>query len=193
MLFRSHLSACGGHIPECLAFALAIASEVGMGEADIKEALSRLKSEYLYPKIIKIGELTVIDDSYNSSLESVICALKTLSFRNESVKSALIGDILELGAESARIHRTIGKLCKEAGLDKLYAYGDYSDTVANGAADAGFSKEKIFINKNTLSPKTTARQIAENSIPGEVILFKASNKLKLSNIAELIKNTDKDY
>jgi UDP-N-acetylmuramoyl-tripeptide--D-alanyl-D-alanine ligase len=76
----------------------------------------------------KIGGITVIDDSYNANPDSVQAALSGLAADPANRRFALLGDMLELGAESADFHRALapfttsldGVLCVGAAMRALH-------------------------------------------------------------------------
>lgn len=173
------------HITECLPFALAICSSIGMSDDELYLAISELNFENDIKKY-KVGTLTLIDDSYNASLESVEMAFKTLCNLSENKKSAVLGDMLELGEETEALHKKVGYLAKSAGVSKLYLFGNNAKFIKIGAIENGMSEDSIFINEDTDSPEITADQIINNS-SDETIIFKASRKLKLERIIEILK------
>lgn len=64
----------------------------------------------------------VIDDSYNANPDSVRAALDTLS-RQNGEKILVLGDMAELGPEAVDLHRDLGELAKQSGLDRLITVG----------------------------------------------------------------------
>ena len=176
------------HVKDCLAFALSVCAEIGMTETDVKNALARVDfSEY--SKIIRIKEMTIINDSYNSSPDAVISAIDALKTQRGK-KSAVLGDMLELGAFSENLHFEIGFHAAKSNLENLYLVGNFTKYIYDGALAGGFDKNKIFINESSEAPEITAAQILLHS-PDEVILFKASRKIKLERIIDILKKARK--
>ncbi len=173
------------HIPECLSFGIAVCLKAGLSEKELKNAItsldnpSSLKFEY-------IGKINILDDSYNSSPESVEYAFKTLSLYKKEGCSAVLGDMLELGEESERLHKSIGKAAAEAKLSALYIFGEFSSFTKAGAVDGGMSENRIFVNSDITRPDITALQILSNSLPNETILLKGSRKMQMERIKEKI-------
>ncbi len=186
--FRINTALMGNHIKDCLCASLAACEELGMCREEILDGIKRLPSSLSRGALLNIGKTVIFDDSYNSSAESVISSLKTLSSLPYSKKSALLGDMQELGALTEQLHRKIGAACFDFGIDKLYTFGVYSEFIASGAIDAGFDKNKIFKNSDPTNPYETARQIYSSAEENEVILFKASHSLRLHRITEALKS-----
>ncbi len=177
------------HVKECLAFALAISEEIGMDESEITNAVNSIDF-CKFSNRISIDGLEIINDSYNSSPEAAKAAL--IALRSEKgKKSALIGDMLELGDLGKKLHFEVGALAAECRLDKLYLIGDFSKDMYNGAVSGGFDKNRIFINEDAQAPEITADQIIRHS-SSEVILFKASRKIRLERIINILKKAQND-
>lgn len=187
-LLSRRVTLLGTHISECLSMALAIAEKVGLSESEISSGIERIPKELSRGKIIKLKNLTVLDDSYNSSPEAIISALDTLDMFPGKKKSALLGDMLELGSKTEELHKRIGEACAAHKLDKLYTFGVYSQFIAEGAENAGMAAERIFKNPDITAPYITAKLIANNSEPDEIILFKASHRIGLNKILDILKD-----
>ncbi|MBK1663971.1 UDP-N-acetylmuramoylalanyl-D-glutamyl-2, 6-diaminopimelate--D-alanyl-D-alanine ligase [Rhodospirillum rubrum] len=72
------------------------------------------------------GAVQVIDDAYNASPESVIAALTTLSMTRPGPRGrriAVLGDMLELGPQAAKLHADLAKISVERGIDLVYTAG----------------------------------------------------------------------
>ena len=102
------------------------------------------------------------------------------------VKSAVIGDMYELGDKTAPLHEMIGKVIAESGFKRLYAFGIYADHLYLGAISGGMGKEQIFINKDLNDYVKTAKDILTNSEKDEIILVKASHKVNAKRIIDYI-------
>lgn len=200
----------GEHIARCAALAAVGALLLGVSENDIISSLGRIKEnkatennltaslvthqkphqqEYqnsesviLRRRIHSIGDITVIDDSYNASLESIEADMKYLAGFADRPLGAMLGDVRELGNESKRIHETIGSLAHKYGIIHLYLYGKHAIDMARGAVNAGFDSSHIYVNSCLNKPHISAEQISTHHSRGELILFKASHKTELTHI-----------
>jgi UDP-N-acetylmuramoyl-tripeptide--D-alanyl-D-alanine ligase len=86
----------------------------------------------------------VIDDTYNANPGSVQAALETLrEFQGDRV--LVLGDMRELGGESAALHRRMGQLASDVGIQRLYTVGDMTrisaDAFGKGARHFGSHEE----------------------------------------------------
>lgn len=100
--------------------ALAVAAHLGVDPA---AAAARLQGAVLEPGRLQrhqLGALTLLDDAYNSNPASVRAALTALAALPRP-HTAVLGDMLELGAASAELHRALAE--DTAALDAVVAVG----------------------------------------------------------------------
>ena len=175
------------HLLIDLSFALAIADLLNLTQKEMLDGVNTIKESCLRQRFIDVDDFTIFDDSYNASLESISADLKFISSLNRPC-GAFLGDVLELGSNSGEIHEMIGTITARLHIGRLYLYGKYAEHIAYGALKEGMNKESIFINSDISSPELSVEQIYRHHTPGEIILFKASHKLRLDKIADLIKS-----
>ena len=111
---------------------------------DIETIIERISSFKLTNKrmnIIKLENNILINDCYNASLESIIGGINYLKNIKEK-KVLVIGDILELGKHSKRIHKKINKKIKKLTNKEIYTIGRYSKYIKS----KNFSNVDEFIN-----------------------------------------------
>ncbi len=72
----------------------------------------------------------VIDDSYNANPASLRAGLAVLA-AYPGRRTLVLGDMAELGADAAEMHRQAGQTARSMGIDRLYAVGP----LAAGAAE----------------------------------------------------------
>jgi len=86
------------------------------------------------------GGARLIDDSYNANPGSVKAAIEVLADR-PGRRVLVLGDMAELGADAAALHREVGAYAAARGVDRLYACGPLSRLAAAafGAGAAEFA------------------------------------------------------
>jgi UDP-N-acetylmuramoyl-tripeptide--D-alanyl-D-alanine ligase len=112
---------------------LAVLAAVKLAGADLKiaaEALGAIKAPAGRGERFVIaterGPICVVDESYNANPASMRAALQTLGLtpRNEFKRRiAVLGDMLELGEESSKLHRELAEAVDAAGIDVVFASG----------------------------------------------------------------------
>ena len=87
-------------------------------------------------KVVHWRGITVVEDCYNASPDSMRAALETLAGHPcTGRRIAVLGGMLELGAISERAHREIGAFAAEKGIDLLLAYGGDACYYRQGASE----------------------------------------------------------
>jgi UDP-N-acetylmuramoyl-tripeptide--D-alanyl-D-alanine ligase len=75
---------------------------------------------------VKDGAILLIDESYNAnpaSMRSALATMATVSRRTNPRRIAVLGDMLELGAESARLHEDLKEPVDAVEIDLIFACG----------------------------------------------------------------------
>ena len=126
----------------------------------------------------------VIDDTYNANPASVMEALKTLNDlkgNNESI--VIFGDMLELGEETERLHKEIGRTMADTGVGSIFLRGNFSGFVASGAMEKGFREDHIYFAETPDRIMKTLRSLLRE---GDCILVKGSRSMKMEEFVKAI-------
>lgn len=116
----------------------------------------------------------VVNDAYNANPDSMRAALEHLAERaGERRKFAILGEMAELGTESARYHREIGALAADLGVEVV------------GVGEPARAYDPVVW---VATSEDTASAAAELLRPGDAVLVKASRAVGLEGIAEEITN-----
>lgn len=152
-------------------------------DQDIIESLKNIPLEKSRMELINSNNITIIDDTYNASYDSVFYALEVLnSFKDRKI--AILGDILELGEFSEEIHLKIGKLIAKNNIDILVTVGSNASFINSAAITNGFEKQNSYHFKSNNEVIKFINNIKE---PNDTILVKASNGMHFIEIVEGIK------
>lgn len=178
---RVELQLLGVHqVPNALAAAGA-AFALGISTADIAAALSTHQNASKWRmELTDLDGLTLINDSYNANPESMSAALRTLSLLTQERGGnswAFVGKMHELGSESEELHRKIGQLAGELGIDHLVVIGERSYISDEISADTSI---------HFYPDQNSASELLERFDSGDVVLVKASRAEHLEVIAEQI-------
>jgi UDP-N-acetylmuramoyl-tripeptide--D-alanyl-D-alanine ligase len=77
--------------------------------------------------------MTVIDDSYNASPDSIRSSVDVLCSFHSRKRVAVLADMLELGELSQQAHNNVGVYAAQAGVDVLITVGERAEQIAKGA------------------------------------------------------------
>lgn len=136
------------------------------------------------------NDVCLIDDSYNANPISSASSINTLvDIGGKRRKIAVLGDMLELGAESDRYHYELGNIAARSGVDLVFSYGEYARDICRGVADSDGSccECRRFKNLDSL-----ILELTKTIKPGDFILVKASRAMSFENISKAILRWDQD-
>ena len=171
------------------ALALAVGDVAEISRSEIRLGLASYEPTGMRQRIRDFRGITFIDDYYNAapeSMKSSIGVLKLTSDRNGGASVAVLGDMRELGAHSAELHRQVGRAVIENGITTLITFGEYASEIANGALEAGMSKENVHVFMDLENVSAVSAAIMKLAKPGDTVLFKASRAVAMERIGECI-------
>ncbi|MDR3360436.1 MAG: UDP-N-acetylmuramoyl-tripeptide--D-alanyl-D-alanine ligase [Bifidobacteriaceae bacterium] len=131
------------------------------------------------------GGVTLVDDAYNASPESMAGAIKTVARRARQSgrrATAVLGAMLELGAASEAAHLAAGELVAKEGYDRLIVAGEEARGIYDGALAAGLAPEAAEI-----FPSISAADLADHlaaTVQDGFALLKASHGTGLWRVGE---------
>lgn len=181
--FQGRIPVLGDHNVNNALAAFIVARKYGVEPNDILSALSMFQPGAMRQNIVKTNGITLINDCYNSSPSSVQAGLKTLRQITGTRKVAILGDMLEMGEMSEKLHRNVGTYAVDTKTDYLIAVGDMSRFIIEGACEKGFdiSKTKFFKTNNEVN------EFLDSFLEkGDAVLVKASRGMKLEEIVDHI-------
>ncbi|MGN0243167.1 MAG: UDP-N-acetylmuramoyl-tripeptide--D-alanyl-D-alanine ligase [Lachnospiraceae bacterium] len=169
------LSVLGQHNVLNALVALAIASqyEVTLTDAAARLATFQGQRQRIHQKPL----YTIIDDSYNASPDSMRASISVLSDMPASGrKIAVLADMLELGEKSHEYHYEVGCFLAEKKIDVLVYMGENAEYINRGVRDHNITTQLVPCNTTT----EIIRHLKKTLCKGDVVLFKASNGMHLS-------------
>lgn len=176
------MSVVGKHNVYNALAAIAASWDFGVSIDEIKEALRDFRVPNMRMEVKRLGDIRIINDSYNSnplSMRKAIEALKDMTTKGRKILVA--GDMLELGNLSGRFHHLVGRQAAESGIDVIVAVGKLAEHVANGAQEAGMSQKKIKMCNLT---KDACEAMLSLVKKGDTVLVKGSRAMKMETIVE---------
>ncbi|MEP6993862.1 MAG: UDP-N-acetylmuramoyl-tripeptide--D-alanyl-D-alanine ligase [Acidobacteriota bacterium] len=163
--------------------AAAIALAVGASAADCAAAASELRAGPHRGELRRHSSgAWLYDDAYNANPSSVRAALDALAVLPGKRRIAVLGDMLELGAEEDRWHREVGGAVAGR-ADMLVCVGPRARSIGEGAIAAGFPSQNVrFVG----SAEEAARTLRDGITDGDVVLVKASRGIGLDRAVALL-------
>ncbi len=181
--YQIDLAVKGSHMQENAMAALHAAEAVGIPYEAAADALARFTGLQGRGETFTTREgVTVIDDAYNASPVSMKAGLQVLSGLQGERKIAVLADMLELGEHSEEYHREIGACINGLSVDLLFLYGKRAASIGK---EIRGDKPAVEYFDDFTELSNTIRSIAKK---GDVVLFKGSNSMRLSDIVNLYRN-----
>ena len=157
---------------------------------DINKLDKSFFNDYQFPKArgdlnliyLKKKKINLIDESYNSNPLSLKFALNKLNKLNTKSKRKviLLGDMLELGKHSKKLHIEVADIINNTSIDKVYVYG-------NEVIET-FNKIRPQKRGRILNSKKDILNFMINDIKnGEFLMIKGSNSTGLYKICQILK------
>lgn len=166
-------------------FAYAVGIKLGISRDNIINALEEFKLSPHRLEVINCKNYTIIDDTYNASLDSVKNSLSLLN-KVSGRKVFIFADILETSDFGKEIHQEVAKSCIENKIDMVICVGNlskYTYEVLNDKMDNCFFYE----NNNDL-----LKEIDNIINDGDTILVKGSHSMNLLEVVDYLKKNDDD-
>jgi UDP-N-acetylmuramoyl-tripeptide--D-alanyl-D-alanine ligase len=161
--------------------AVAVAAERGLQPSEAVAALATLVPADKRGQVLQLGNITVINDCYNSNpkaLEAMVDALAAMAAKRRIV---VAGEMLELGPAGEEMHRRAGQQIAEKKMDVLLGVRGLAETMVGAAKAAGIRAEFL------AGPEEAGEWLARETRNGDAILLKASRGVKLEKAIEIWK------
>jgi UDP-N-acetylmuramoyl-tripeptide--D-alanyl-D-alanine ligase len=177
----------GKHMVINATAAACVARLLGLSDEEITEGIAAVKPISGRNNLIDTGRNTLIDDCYNANPVSMKSAIDLLMMA-DTVKTAVLGDMFELGENSDRLHGEVGEYAVKSGVDILICVGENSRHMYDAACSVQEAQTKIFyyVDRDALLDAINADRTA--LIPdGSTVLIKASHGMEFGKVLEILK------
>ena len=163
--------------------AVAVALEFQVPLVDVMDRLSTVGPERHRGEVITLGDVVVVDDSYNSNPLALERALATVAGVTEATRRvAVVGEMLELGDEAEALHRRTGHAVARERFDVLVTVGGRDvDALAAAAIDDGLKPEAVH---RYVTSEQASDAIGEIVRDGDVVLVKGSRGVRMDRIVD---------
>jgi UDP-N-acetylmuramoyl-tripeptide--D-alanyl-D-alanine ligase len=182
------LQLVGAHYATNAAAAAAVGLAMGMSLGEVSDALGAITAVSAHRMAVtsRVDGLVVIDDAYNANPESVgaaLDALAALADGRDGSSWAVLGEMRELGADSADLHAAVGRHVAANGVDHLVIVGESAHPIAAGASSVSDWAGTI----EFVADVEAATAMLQTAVAApDVVLVKASNAHRLWRVAEAL-------
>lgn len=158
----------GKQFLEDIALASTMAYKLGVELNDIALAISELKPIAHRMEIIQNKGLTIIDNAYNSSVESSKASLETINMFKDSEKIVVTPGIVEMGMSEYEVNYNFGldmaKVCNKV----IIVNKVNLEAIKQGLVDGGMDEKNILEVENLKNASNLLPSITKQ---GDVVLF----------------------
>lgn len=183
MVYRVKLKVPGDHNVMNAMAGLAVAAEAGANLDKAVEAIEQFEGFARRLETSVVNGITIIDDAYNASPDSMVAALKVLdNMKCSGRKFAVLADMLELGENAPRYHFDVGIEAVDKRCDCYVLIGELAGWIGRAIDQYSEVTTKYF--KNNQDASEWLKQVLR---PDDMVMFKGSNGMKLKEVIDAIK------
>ena len=161
--------------------AVAVGLARGLTLSEAVAALATLAPPDKRGQVLQLGNITVINDCYNSNPKALNAMVDALAAMKAGRRIVVAGEMLELGPAGEEMHREAGQHIAEKKIDVLVGVRGLAQAMVEGAAKAGTCAEFV------ATPEEAGEWLAREARDGDVVLLKASRGVKLEKALEVWK------
>jgi UDP-N-acetylmuramoyl-tripeptide--D-alanyl-D-alanine ligase len=184
--FVFSVGAAGTHIAMNAIAALLAVRELGADIKTASQALGKFAALKGRGAIFAAGGIDIIDESYNANPASMTAALGLLGQarpKPSGRRVAVLGDMLELGADSAGLHAALAKDIAAASADLVFLCGPQMAALWQILPER---KRGAYAEKSA----ELAPELMRNLRAGDVVLVKGSFGSRMSVIIDALKSRE---
>lgn len=159
--------------------AIAVGIELNISLEDIKKGIQEFKLTKNRMDILEKNHKTVIDGTYNASVDSMKSSIDVLA-NYKKRKVAILADMLELGDYSQQLHEEVGSYVASKGIDILVCVGKEAKYIYQKAKES--MKDVYYFESN----QEVIARLDELLKEDDVILVKGSHSMNLKEVVEKI-------
>jgi len=169
----------------------AVAAGMGLGldTESIRQGIERVEAPPGRMRVLTLQEGSIlVDDSYNANPASMKAAIEAIhEISGDCGIILILGDMLELGADSWQFHEEIGAFAATKLPELLITVGKLGRYIAKGAEERGLPQERLlsFNSTEQLLDWMRGKGSSFFSKPGRAILVKASRGMGLDRVVLL--------
>lgn len=161
--------------------AISVGKALGISMDKIKQGILKFELTKMRLDVQKSSKgYTIINDCYNANYDSMKSALQYLNRTPGNRKIAVLGDMLELGDFSKKLHEGVGNAVVENKVDILITVGKEAKNIAKIAIENNVETHEYTDNNSAISK---LKEILE---PEDAVLVKASNSMNFKEIVSAI-------
>jgi len=204
-VFDMTLAIPGQHSVQNALLALATAQALGVdaqtairGLEGVQPAEMRMQRAQV-SNVTGLRDVSILVDCYNANPESTAASMKTLAVSDlpdtsQGLRVAVLGDMLEMGQHSAKVHKDTLFLAGLLGLDLVYTFGPaYSQATQDllNEVNAGRNLNDIPELRSFTDMDVLISSLGGELTSGSLLLVKGSRGMQMERIVDALTEGDK--
>ena len=158
--------------------AVTVGLDRGLTPSEAGGALATLAPPDKRGEVVQLGNITVINDCYNSNPKALDAMVDTLAAMPAKRRIVVAGEMLELGPAGEEMHRRSGQHMAGQKIDWLVGVRGLAKPMVEAARAAGIRAEFV------ATPEEAGEWLIRETRDGDVVLLKASRGVKLERALE---------
>jgi UDP-N-acetylmuramoyl-tripeptide--D-alanyl-D-alanine ligase len=175
---HAHLPLVGEHNVLNALAAVTVGVIRGLKPSEAVSALATLAPPDQRGQVLQLGNITVINDCYNSNPKALDAMVDALAAMKAGRRIVVAGEMLELGPAGEQLHRAAGQHMAEKQISVLVGVRGLAQAMVDGARHSGTEAEFV------ATPEEAGAWLAREARDGDVVLLKASRGVKLEKALE---------
>lgn len=156
--------------------ALAVGQYFGVPFEDAVNAVSSYVPSNNRSQMTRTEHNTLIVDAYNANPTSMAAALENFSNVSADNRIAMLGDMLELGEDSAAEHKAVIESALSRGFSKVFFVGNEFSAVSLASDEAVFFQ----------TSDELAEYLKSNPVQGATVLIKGSRGTRMEKVIPVL-------
>lgn len=182
--FAARINCLGEHNVKNALAAFCVGIALDIPTDDIIKGIGLFKPEGMRQNVREHKGVTFILDCYNAAPDSMKASLSVLAQTDAKGKRyCVLGDMLELGKNSAKYHKQVGEYVLSSKADEILCFGENSVHYIEGACDKGFAAENA---RHFDSREELAAYLKGKLNAGDAVLIKGSRGMKLEEVFNIL-------
>jgi UDP-N-acetylmuramoyl-tripeptide--D-alanyl-D-alanine ligase len=173
----------GRHNIVNLMAAASIAVVLKMEPEQIWKSMSKCKTGWGRNQLFKLPNgSTILFDAYNANPDSMSLLIKnTFELQCAGKKVAILGEMLELGAEAEKAHVDLGEAVANTDIEHVWFYGPSYRFFEIGFKRSGTSKT---IDVSEGYDESLAKKVLSMLNPSDIVILKASRGMRMEQVLQ---------
>jgi UDP-N-acetylmuramoyl-tripeptide--D-alanyl-D-alanine ligase len=164
--------------------AAAVGVVLNLPGAVIAQGLARFRAAAMRSQVMMHQGVQIINDCYNANPASMQAAIQLLSqWSPARERIAVLGDMLELGSETHRMHREVGRFLASQNISRLIVAGVLGHEIAEGARLGGMPGGRIVESTDAAGAAEQLKSVVQQD---DVVLVKASRGMRMEQVVQAV-------